>query len=71
MNNGENMMKTELTTLRVWHLPEDMDIPKNNRDLDVRRNVRWLIRNLAIRNSAHPCFKSVMTHLKEMERDNA
>lgn len=59
-------MTQQLNKLRIWHLPEDMEIPKNNRDLDVKRNVLWLIRNLAVRNSGHPCFDSVMKHLKEM-----
>ena len=70
-NNLEHLfpdMTQQLNKLRIWRLPDDMEIPENNRDLDVRRNVRWLIRNLAVRNSGHPCFKSVMNHLKEMEK---
>jgi|TARA_B110001454_G_C12539877_1_gene358924 hypothetical protein len=63
-------MKNQLNNLRIWHLPDDMEIPENNRDLDVRRNVRWLIRNLAVKNINHPCFKSVMNHLIDMEKMN-
>jgi len=52
-----NELKIKMT------LPEDMEIPENNRDLSSMRNVRWLLRNLAVHNSTHPCFKTVMKNL--------
>lgn len=63
------MKNTENLNLRIWRLPEDMEIPTNNRDLSSKRNVRWLLRNLAVRNSTHPCFKNVMENLKQLDRD--
>ena len=41
-------------------LPNDMDIPESKRDLFDDNNVRWLLRNLAIRNKNHPEFKNVI-----------
>ena len=32
-------------------IPEDMDVPLNRRDTSKPENVRWLVRNLPIRNS--------------------
>jgi len=59
-----NELKIKMT------LPEDMDIPENNRDLSSMRNVRWLLRNLTVRNSGHPCFKSVMKNLTKLAKEN-
>ena len=61
-------MKNELKIKMT--LPEDMDIPENNRDLSSMRNVRWLLRNLAVRNSGHPCFQSVMKNLTNLAKEN-
>jgi len=41
-------------------LPEDMDVPEIRRDTSKPENVRWLMRNLGVRNRQHPMFKSVM-----------
>ena len=71
-NNLEHLfpdMTQQLNKLRIWRLPEDMEIPVNNRDLSSMRNVRWLLRNLAVRNSAHPCFKNVMEKLTNLAKE--
>jgi hypothetical protein len=59
-----NELKMKMT------LPDDMEIPENNRDLSSMRNVRWLLRNLAVRNSTHPCFKTVMKNLTNLAKEN-
>lgn len=46
-------------------IPEDMDIPKQRRDTTNSANVRWLIRNLFIRNKNHPEFERVIGDLKD------
>jgi len=43
-----------------------MDIPEFRLDVSRKSNVRWLIRNLAIRNREHPNFKDVTKKLKEL-----
>jgi len=45
-------------------LPIYMDIPKMRRDTTKEANLRWLARNLAIRNSNHPQFKETMKQIK-------
>jgi hypothetical protein len=50
---------------KIPHVPFDMDVPSIRRNLDNIANVRWLLRNLAIRNSEHPKFKEVMKDLKK------
>ena len=50
-----------------FNLPEDMDIPKNRRQLS-DENLRWLIRNLSIRNSNHPKFPEVKKNLLDIQR---
>ena len=49
-------------------LPEDMDVPLSRRDIHILSNVRWLLRNLSIRNSNHKEFKKVMELLKQISR---
>ncbi len=52
-------------------IPIDMDVPISRRDVDVcspqrPANVRWLLRNLAVRNKNHPQFEKTMKKLKIM-----
>ena len=49
-------------------LPEDMDVPLSRRDIHILSNVRWLLRNLSIRNSNHKEFKKVIELLKQISR---
>ena len=46
-------------------LHNDMDIPESKRDLFDDNNVRWLLRNLAIRNKNHPEFKKTVCKIVE------
>ena len=53
-------------------LPDDMDIPLMRRDTSKLDNVRWLVRNLSIRNNQHPDFEEVRlkllkTHLTQLK----
>lgn len=43
-----------------------MDILEMRLDISDKSNVRWLLRNLPIRNSNHPQFKEVITQLKSI-----
>ena len=57
----------------VRTIPLDMDVPSSRRNVDVcneqhETNVRWLLRNLAVRNSEHPEFEKTITKLKSMAR---
>lgn len=49
-------------------LPEDMDIPQMRRDTTKEANVRWLLRNIAVRNTRHPEFPRVCAELGEEMR---
>jgi hypothetical protein len=49
-------------------IPDDMDVPLMRRDTSKMENVRWLLRNLAIRNSNNPKFSSV---IKELQKHGA
>ena len=46
----------------------DMDIPDRRRDLASRANIRWLLRNLPVRNGSHPNIAEVMRGLRAMAR---
>ncbi len=52
-------------------IPEDMDVPLSRRDTSNPSNVRWLLRNLFIRNSNHPEFELVQKVLKELAKSTA
>lgn len=45
-------------------LTENMDVP-----LFRRRNVRWLLKNLAIRNRNHPDFQKSLEIIKELNAE--
>jgi|TARA_R110001632_G_scaffold210095_1_gene334987 hypothetical protein len=48
----------------MFLLPDDIDVPASRRDLSSEGNVRWLLRNLAVKNKTHPKFKLIMNQLK-------
>ena len=45
---------------------EDMDIPEMRRDVSNLHNVRWLNRNILIRNGHHPKIKEAMDGIKRI-----
>ena len=45
-------------------IPLDMNVPEVRRDISDPSNVRWLLRNLPVRNQNHPQFTKVMDELK-------
>ena len=51
-------------------IPEDMDVPGSRRDIEDLGNVRWLLRNLGVRNTSHPDFQAVIDWCKARVRDN-
>jgi len=70
----DDIMKhiTQPRGLRIVRvIPIDMDVPASRRAVDVCNpmrpsNVRWLLRNLAVRNKNHPQFEKTMKKLKIM-----
>ena len=55
-------------------LPIDMDLPTSRTDLSKMDNLRWLVRNMGVRNSDHPQFHSelrrILTLIKQTEKHN-
>ena len=49
-------------------IPEDMKVPLNRRNTNELENVRWLVRNLSVKNSEHPSFDDVWRVLKLLLR---
>jgi chorismate-pyruvate lyase len=43
-----------------------MDVPEMRKELDNTGNLRWLNRNLAIRNKNHPMFNTARTLLTDI-----
>jgi len=60
-------MKTLLELLRR------MDLPDHRKENDTIHNVRWLARNLGVRNEDHPNFDRTMEVIKRILKgeDNA
>ena len=70
IHNEDSIMRdiTQPRGLRIVRtIPLDMDVPAMRRDVTNRSNVAWLLRNLAVRNSEHSQFKSVIETLKKNE----
>ena len=57
--------------VKLWRnkmlIPDDMDVPLTRKDTSKNENVRWLLRNLAIRNSNHPDFKTIIKTLQTLD----
>jgi len=45
-------------------IPKDMDIPESRRDTTKLENLRWLERNLAIRNRKHADFYIIIDAIR-------
>ncbi len=45
---------------------KDFDVPESRKDLENPSNIRWLLRNLAIRNKNNPRFEMVFNELKSL-----
>ena len=56
----------DLNRLRL--LLETMDVPEMRRDLTKPANVRWLLRNLAVRNGNNTALREVFRLLKDIGR---
>ena len=56
--------KSALTTIT-----DRMDVPENRRDLDgpsCAGNLRWMLRNLRVRNNQDPMIETALTLAKEI-----
>ena len=58
MSNVFNNLR-EQTEVQLGMLLEQMDVPERRMPVS-RSNLRWLSRNLAVRNSDHPLFSETM-----------
>ena len=54
---------------RLTDILETMVVPENNKDISRLRNVRWLLRNLAVNNNNHKDLAEAIEILKEIRRD--
>ena len=60
---GDKCMKVE----RLVEILATMDIPTSRENLTTA-NVRWLLRNLRVRNGQHPDINEAIACLKEVAR---
>lgn len=58
-----------MSSLRLLILLRDMDIPQMRRDVSKPENVRWLMRNLHIRNLDHPSVFEALAILGKMVKE--
>jgi hypothetical protein len=50
----------------IKKLLKPMALPERRKDVKNRDNIRWLLRNLGVRNKEHPNFEPVVALLKEV-----
>ena len=48
-----------------------MEVPASRKEVSSPANARWLLRNLAVQNSAHPMFATACTLLKEILKEKS
>ena len=56
-------------TTQVLEILTEMDVPDKRKNLNELANLRWLQRNLLIRNGNHPKAVQVVEFIAEMARD--
>jgi hypothetical protein len=56
-------------TTQVLEILKEMDLPETRKNLNELANLRWLQRNLLIRNGNHPKAVQVVEFIAEMARD--
>ena len=66
MSNVFNNLR-EQTEVQLGMLLEQMDVPERRMPVS-RSNLRWLSRNLAVRNSDHPLFSEARDLVIELLR---
>ena len=66
--NLKDFMRFQRKAL-VFEILEEMDVPEARKDLNKLANLRWLQRNLLIRNGNHPRAVEVVEFIAEMARD--
>jgi hypothetical protein len=54
---------------QVLEILKEMDVPEARKNLNKLANLRWLQRNLLIRNGNHPRAVQVVEFIAEMARD--
>ena len=54
---------------QVVEILKEMDVPEARKDLNKLSNLRWLQRNLLIRNGNHPRAVEVVEFITEMARE--
>jgi hypothetical protein len=55
-----------MTNEELKDILNKMDIPEFRLDISKKANVRWLMRNLAVRNRSHPDFINTTKKLQEL-----
>jgi len=48
----------------------DMDLPEMRRDFSKPGNVKWLLRNMAVKNRGHEGYMAATAILRRKEREN-
>ena len=63
------MTSQDVLHLEVLVIIEDMDIPEMRKDLNKLGNLRWLQRNLLIRNGNHPKATEAVEMIAKMAQE--
>ena len=63
------MTSQDVLHLEVLVIIEDMDIPEMRKDLNKLGNLRWLQRNLLIRNGNHPRATEAVEMITKMAQE--
>jgi hypothetical protein len=66
--NLKDFMRFQRKAL-VYEILTEMDVPDKRKNLNELANLRWLQRNLLIRNGNHPRAVEVVEFIAEMARD--
>ena len=68
--NLKDFMRFQRKAL-VYEILTEMDVPEKRKNLNELANLRWLQRNLLIRNGNHPRAVEVVEFIAEMAREKS
>ena len=67
--NLKDFMRFQRKKALVYEILTEMDVPDKRKNLNELANLRWLQRNLLIRNGNHPRAVQVVEMIAEMARE--
>ena len=61
-----NLNEVERQKSQLVEILEEMDLPETRKNINDNSNLRWLIRNMSVRNGKHPRCRKAFKLIKSL-----